>query len=113
MRARMRMQLSRFTTPRPAKFSPSALSNVPLAALVLLGGWAGSAPHAFAADKAVAKASAKETSADDPTKEEFRTVKREIQSRLRNKQVFERITALRDVGKYPRSTRPSSSLASA
>ena len=51
--------------------------------------------------KAATKAPAKKTTSDDPTKDEFRAVKREIQSRLRNKQVFERITALREAGKYP------------
>ncbi|HVU89704.1 MAG TPA: VWA domain-containing protein [Pirellulales bacterium] len=63
------------------------------------------APAALAVDKApksAAKTAAKkEAAADNDAKEEFRAAKKDIQTRLRNKQVFERITALRDAGKYP------------
>ncbi len=55
---------------------------------------------ASGADKAPTKSEPAAAAAAD-AKEEFRTAKREIQARLRNKQPFERIAALRQVGHYP------------
>ena len=73
-----------------------------VAALVLLGAADGSADFARADDKA---ATPKKTSAaktpDQAEKDEFRTTKREIQARLRNKQPSERIAALRQLHYYP------------
>jgi len=60
----------------------------------------GTPARVTATDKSPAKVSPAASSADD-AKEEFRAAKREIQARLRNKQPFERIAALRQVGHYP------------
>ena len=46
-------------------------------------------------------ASGRDAGAKDAAKDEFRAVRRDIQARLRNKQPFERIAAVRDLHHYP------------
>ncbi|HEY4311777.1 MAG TPA: hypothetical protein VGN12_20185, partial [Pirellulales bacterium] len=96
------------TNCRPSRLPAFRFRSTGFLSLALLIALAGGllVERVAAVDKAApkanaAKAPAKEAAPDDPVKEEFRAAKREIQTRLRNKQVFERITALRSAGKYP------------
>jgi hypothetical protein len=52
-------------------------------------------------DSTAKDGAAKEGVTKDGDKEEFRAARREIQARLRKKQPFERIAALRDLHTYP------------
>jgi hypothetical protein len=89
----------------PALLRPSQRAIV----IAILGGLifvsasiAGDKPEKTAAKIATTKNITNDAvEGDGNAKDEFRAAKKDIQTRLRNKQVFERISALRDAGKYP------------